>query len=402
MWLRASRKPVGVSDDAAGWRAKGDEQRPVPPGDRVCPRLRAECAHLSREEDEDRRRPAYFVRHRRTWSEIMIAKPHRLSVLELCAGAGGQSLGLEGAGFDLAAAVEIDAAACATLRLNRPSWDVREADLREFDAREFRGVDVVAGGVPCPPFSIAGKQLGPDDERDLFPSALRIIEQTRPAAVLLENVRGLAGSKFDAYRKSLLERLVDLGYRPQGMLLNACEYGVSQLRPRFLIVALRPRAAQSFAWPAPSLRPPPTVGHLLRSLMAARGWKGAAAWAQTANDIAPTLVGGSKKHGGPDLGPTRAREAWARLGVDGRGLADEAPSRDAPVGHMPRLTLAMAARVQGFPDTWRFAGGKTASYRQIGNAFPPPVSDAVGREICAALTGAAGVAARDDAQRAAI
>jgi DNA (cytosine-5)-methyltransferase 1 len=115
-------------------------------------------------------------------------------------------------------------------------------------------------------------------------------------------------------------------------------------------------------------------------------WRGAASWRERANEIAPTLVGGSKKHGGPDLGPTRAKKAWAALGVDGLGLAD-APPESNFVG-MPRLTVRMTARIQGFPDSWRFAGKKTASYRQIGNAFPPPVAQAVGTSIMAALEAA--------------
>jgi len=94
-------------------------------------------------------------------------------------------------------------------------------------------------------------------------------------------------------------------------------------------------------------------------------------------------VGGSKKHGGPDLGPTRAKKAWATLGVDGMGIANEPPAKDF-VG-MPRLTVRMAARIQGFPDTWQFYGKKTSAYRQIGNAFPPPVACAVGKQIKVAL-----------------
>jgi DNA (cytosine-5)-methyltransferase 1 len=99
--------------------------------------------------------------------------------------------------------------------------------------------------------------------------------------------------------------------------------------------------------------------------------------------VAPALVGGSKKHGGADLGPTRAKEAWAKLGVDGRGVADAVPSKD--FNGMPRLTVRMAARIQGFPDSWQFAGRKTAAYRQVGNAFPPPVARAVGVAIAEAL-----------------
>ena len=126
------------------------------------------------------------------------------------------------------------------------------------------------------------------------------------------------------------------------------------------------------------------MGELLHDLMAANKWRGAGRWREQANAIAPTLVGGSKKHGGPDLGPTRAKRAWAALGVDGMGIWDDAPARDF-VG-MPRLTTRMTARIQGFPDDWQFSGRKTAAYRQIGNAFPPPVAAAVARQIFTALS----------------
>jgi len=120
--------------------------------------------------------------------------------------------------------------------------------------------------------------------------------------------------------------------------------------------------------------------------MSANGWAGAKAWAKKADDIAPTLVGGSKKHGGPDLGPTRAKRQWAELGVDGMGIADAAPDAMHPIDKMPRLTVRMAARIQGFPDSWEFAGRKTAAYRQVGNAFPPPVAAFVAGRIADAFT----------------
>ncbi len=311
-----------------------------------------------------------------------------LTSLEVCAGAGGQALGLERARFDHVAAVELDQHATGTLRANRPAWRVVTGDIRELDGREFRGIDLFAGGVPCPPFSIAGKRLGPDDGRDLFPTALRLIGEALPAAVMLENVPGLATARFREYRSSIALQLERLGYRVDWQVLNACNFGVPQLRPRFILVALRPRAFGHFVWPGPQASPP-TVGGTLRDLMAARGWPGAFAWAQNANGIGPTLVGGSKLHGGPDLGPTRARESWKLLGVDGRGLADEAPDAEFPVNGFPRLTVRMAARIQGFPDDWMFAGRKTAAYRQVGNAFPPPVAEAVGSAIRHALAGRA-------------
>jgi DNA (cytosine-5)-methyltransferase 1 len=126
------------------------------------------------------------------------------------------------------------------------------------------------------------------------------------------------------------------------------------------------------------------VGETLKDLMAADGWEGAEEWALNANTIAPTLVGGSKKHGGPDLGPTRARRAWLALGVDGKTLAESAPEPGF-IG-IPRLTVQMAARIQGFPDSWHITGRKTHAYRQVGNAFPPPVAEAVGIQIKKAIS----------------
>lgn len=307
-----------------------------------------------------------------------------MNSLELCAGAGGQALGLEIAGFEHTALVEIEPPACATLRLNRPNWNVIEGDLRCFDGRPYKGIDLLAGGVPCPPFSKAGKQLGEDDERNLFPEAIRLVDECRPQAVMLENVRGLLDAVFDDYRNSVEKQLKKLGYIPGWRLLNASDYGVSQLRPRVVFVGIRKDLAGGFSWPEPQKNEPLTVGELLHDLMAVNGWCGADSWREQANAIAPTLVGGSKKHGGPDLGPTRAKRAWASLGVDGMGIWDDAPPRDF-VG-MPRLTTRMAARIQGFPDSWQFFGRKTAAYRQVGNAFPPPVASAVGRQIVAALS----------------
>lgn len=304
----------------------------------------------------------------------------KLTSIEICAGAGGQALGLERAGFDHEVLIEVDADACKTLSLNRPKWDVRQEDLRDFSGLPYRGsIDLLAGGVPCPPFSKAGKQLGHVDERDLFPEALRLVEEIQPKAVMLENVRGLLDEIFDPYRNKISNRLRELGYEPEWRLLNASDYGVPQLRPRVIFVATRNDIAGSFEWPQANPAKTPTVGQALEDLMAANGWFLTKRWVEWANEIAPTLVGGSKKHGGPDLGPTRAKKAWASLAVDGHGIADQAPSIDFK--GFPRLTVRMAARIQGFPDDWIFSGKKTASYRQIGNAFPPPVACAVGRQI---------------------
>lgn len=307
-----------------------------------------------------------------------------LVAIELCAGGGGQALGMELAGFHHAAVVEYEPHYCTTLRRNRPHWNVIQDDIRNFRSQDFTGVDILAAGVPCPPFSIAGKQLGSDDERDMFPAVLAITEALRPRAILFENVPGLATAKFESYRRNLLMKLCRLGYQPEWKVLQASDYGVPQLRPRFVLVALQPRDAEFFEWPEPS-GPFRSVGETLVDLMGANGWPGAEGWARGAMAIAPTIVGGSKKHGGPDLGPTRAKRQWRALGVDGMGIADGAPDDRFPEAGTPRLTVRMVARLQSFPDEWEFMGSKTVAYRQVGNAFPPQVARAVGLAIRRAM-----------------
>ena len=317
--------------------------------------------------------------------------------IELCAGAGGQALGLHWAGFRHNLLIEIDKSACQTLTNNNQKHDlgwrnILNQDLLDFSKTESiycKDVDLVAGGVPCPPFSKAGKQLGKHDERNLFPAALEIVKQANPKAVMLENVPGLLESRFDSYRQEIDNSLLSLGYLTTWRRLNSCDFGVPQLRPRVILVALKQDFFRYFSWPQYTISAM-TVGEALYDLMVVNGWKGAEEWAQKANKIAPTLVGGSKKHGGPDLGPTRAKEAWRELFVNGHKLANSPPSSDFEgekegYENMPLLTVRMAARLQGFPDWWEIFGNKTAAYRQVGNAFPPPVAKAVGIQIYQAL-----------------
>ena len=331
-----------------------------------------------------------------------------MKAIEMCAGAGGQAIGLHEAGFSHAALIEIDHHACETLRLNNQKHDlgwsnIIEGDLKHFAENEAESyqdqVDLLAGGVPCPPFSKAGMQLGCDDERDLFPTALDIVRKINPKAVMLENVPGLLEEKFSDYRNEICDALFEMGYLSDWKLHNASDFGVSQLRPRVILVAMKPEYFKYFHWPSPLNTKPKTVGEALHDLMSSNGWEGADQWKARANKIAPTLVGGSKKHGGPDLGPTRAKRQWQELGINAHrvGNDDESPGagfkgvlkRDGTIQTgcegMPLLNVQMAARIQGFPDYWRFFGGKTHAYRQVGNAFPAPVAKAVGEQIIKAL-----------------
>ena len=195
---------------------------------------------------------------------------------------------------------------------------------------------------------------------------------------MLENVKGILSKKFDSYRKHIINELTVLGYKCSWQLINSSDYGVSQLRPRAILIALKNEYFEYFTWPTKNASFRPSIGELLFEEISASGWD-ATRWAAQAKGIAPTLVGGSKKHGGADLGPTRAKQAWAEIGIDGKGLADSPPLPGFDA--MPRLTLQMTALVQGFPLSWKFAGRKTPAYRQVGNAFPPPVAKAIGESI---------------------
>ena len=310
-----------------------------------------------------------------------------LTSVEICAGAGGQALGLEQAGFAHEAVVELDADACETLRRNRGAeWKVNQDDVANLDGRAYAGIDLLAGGVPCPPFSIAGKQLGHADERDLFPQALRLVEEAQPRAVLLENVRGLAASRFDGYRRQVLGRLSDLGFETWWDVVHASEHGVPQLRPRFVLVAdpaavggrvPLARAVGSAATHGGRAAGRPDGGRRL----AGRGQLGRPGRRHRA-DHRRRQQEARRPGPGPDPGPcgleaARRERAGHRRRAARAGLA---------AGQPPKLTVRMVARLQGFPDWWQLAGRKTAAYRQVGNAFPPPVARALGAAIAAALT----------------
>ncbi|MDT6983847.1 DNA cytosine methyltransferase [Streptomyces lusitanus] len=381
----------------------------------------------------------------------------QLTSIEICAGAGGQAIGLHQAGFGHLALVEIDAHAVETLKLNiedhevwaweREHCDVLAGDVKEFDPYRdvkksaellrMRGLDLLAGGVPCPPFSHAGKQLGKDDERDLFPRMLELVEILNPRAVMIENVRGIMDPKFSDYRDWITARLQGGEYRgDDGQMakdpglgytvakwgvLEASDFGVPQLRPRAILVAFREDIIKDlkYEWPTPTLEEPVSVAAALQPSMlerysryfegihAQRAREAYEKWLHKAQKrdaelkgkgggIAPTLVGGSKKHGGADLGPSRAKEAWRQLGISGLGVANDIETcekkhtedRDLFRPDGPMLTVRQAAIVQGFPREWDFFGGKTAQYRQVGNAFPPPVARAVGQSIADVLRAA--------------
>ncbi|MDH6680580.1 DNA (cytosine-5)-methyltransferase 1 [Rhodococcus sp. LBL1] len=321
----------------------------------------------------------------------------RLTSLEICAGAGGLALGLEHAGFDPLLLLDNRREACETLRANRPGWDVRQVDLLEFDpvdSQHVYDVDLLVAGLPRLKAKAAVSRTRDNDgELGLIKATVMLTYGVQPRAVLIDNVPDLVtSSTYAPLREYVEDELTHLGYTLHWFVVNAADYGVAQDRKHGILVAFKGSGAESFEVPPPRIDPDLTVGNVLYESMSAGGWSRAVEWAEQANRLAPTLVGGSWERGGADLGPTGSKTAWARMGVDAGTVADTVPGPDfvwIPDGGrdgMVKLTVDQAALLQGFPDGWAIAGRKTARYRQVGNAMPPPLARALGTAIRKALS----------------
>jgi DNA (cytosine-5)-methyltransferase 1 len=319
------------------------------------------------------------------------------SFVDLCSGAGGLALGLEQAGFRPRLLLDEDADACATLSANRPDWNVLRKDLLDFDPVEHPvayDVDLLSAGLPRVKSSATVGRADSGVEERLLEATVYLVHAIRPKAMLIENVPGLAhADDYREFRDFARAELSHLGYEFSWFVVNAADFGVPQNRKQGVLVAMEEQLAAAFRPPTPVVREPVTVGEALAESMASRGWSDAARWAAQADEPAPTLVGGSKNRGGADLGPTGAKRKWATMGVNAHTVGDSLPDADFDWDpergrdHMVKITVEQAALLQGFPTDWQITGRKTARYRQVGHATPPPVGKALGLAVAEALEG---------------
>ncbi|MBX3576245.1 MAG: DNA (cytosine-5-)-methyltransferase [Rhizobiaceae bacterium] len=313
--------------------------------------------------------------------------PYRLTSLEICAGAGGQAIGLHAAGFDALGLYEHNPNAVATLSANYPLGPTHLADVRTVDFTAYKGkVALVAGGVPCQSHSSLGLQRGRADDRDLFLEAVRLVRETEPQAFFFENVEGFSFKKNADYRAELYGLFSELGYESRLFSIRGDDYGLAQGRPRVAFVGFRDGAMARFRMPPVLTKQPINVGEALYDLVAENGWEGAREWAETkASVLGPTIVGASEASGRLGFSSNLRKHKWIEMDIDPVGIGREAPRR----GHRGpfKLTLAMGARLQGFPSEWNFQGSLTSRKRQIANALPPVMAKAVGLAIYSALTG---------------
>lgn len=308
------------------------------------------------------------------------------SVLSLFSGAGGLDIGFEEAGFEVTACLDNDLESCKTLRHNRPGWVVHDMDILEFDPPPQ--ADLVVGGPPCQGFSSAGKGDPEDPRNFLWREYLRVVDTVRPRGVLLENVSGMAHGKNRHHLQGVMRALRRLGYQLSFGVLNAADFGVPQVRRRLILVGLQEEL--------PSL--PTGNPEVRRSVRAAiDDLVGIVdpALNQVPNRHAPHVVARWRllKYGESDPQYRRARlhpdkpshtiRAGGGYGPRGDHLAGFHP----PIHYkLPRqLTVREAARLQSFSDSWRFQGSKTAQGRQVGNAVPPLLAEALARHLMQTL-----------------
>lgn len=318
-----------------------------------------------------------------------------LTFVDVCSGAGGLALGLELAGFTPRLLLDIDKYACDTIKGNRPHWNVLKSDLLDFDPvdhPEVYDVDLLTAGLPRVRSSATVTRRGSDSELRLIEATAYLVHAVQPRALVIENVPNLVDDdSFAPTRDFLHKELEHLDYELAWFVLNASDFGVPQDRKQGILTAVKRRWASFFRPPRPTVGVHTSVGEALAPSMRSRGWRDADRWAAQATRPAPTLVGGSKTHGGPDFGPSGTKARWRRMGVYTKSFGNEPPAADfrwdPSLGDdgLLRITVDQTALIQGFPEDWRFAGSKTARYRQIGNAAPPAVGEALGRAVADAL-----------------
>ncbi|MCX7237290.1 DNA (cytosine-5-)-methyltransferase [Polynucleobacter sp.] len=335
-------------------------------------------------------------------NELMPKKPrNKFTTLSLFSGGGGLDLGFDRAGFEHVASYELIPVCGETLLLNRPSWTVysgpESGDVTKVEWKRYAGkVDVIHGGPPCQPFSIAGGQLGHADERNMWGEFNRAVNAIKPKAFVAENVLGLMGAKFDGFVKTqILDQLTD--YYIIKFELNAANFGVPQIRRRVFFVGFRTKKAfDKFLIPTSThssvaLKKSKMIADLFEGQMGkTMGVRKALGLKNIGIDsFAPTLRSGftGKRNTTSILNSKAGQKSWGELEIWPNGVqasrqsASQFPAQD---GHF-RLSVEDCALLQGFPEDWKFAGAVYQILGQIGNSVCPPVAYAVAINVAKAL-----------------
>ena len=333
----------------------------------------------------------------------------KYSVVELFAGCGGLALGFEEAGLNCLFANDIDRDSCKTLKENRPNWHVVNKDIHEITDNEFKklkGADVVSGGFPCQAFSYAGKKMGFNDTRGtLFYEFARAVKIIKPQICIAENVRGLISHDNGNTLKTIIDVMEnDIGYEvinPQ--MCQAIFYEVPQKRERLFLIGIKKGSGLRFNYPD-KISEPYTVkdalkkGRLYKTNVPKTEFQkytkrkqqimskvpGGGNWRNLPEKLQKEYMGGSYHLGGGKTGIAR-RLSWDEPSLTlTTAPAMKQTERAHPEENRP-LTYREYARIQTFPDKWKFIGSLNSKYKQIGNAVPVNLAKYIGYEIINSL-----------------
>ncbi|WP_312418782.1 DNA (cytosine-5-)-methyltransferase [Shinella sp.] len=357
-----------------------------------------------------------------SWAEpvagnVTPALPGRLSLrpvkvlksVELCAGAGGEAIGLCAAGFRPSLLVDNNMHAALTLQANRPDWKVLRKRLDASKvAKELAflqgTVDLVAGGVPCQPFSAGGKSRGENDKRNQFPQAIDIVKTVRPKAFYFENVEGLLDSTHTPFLLEILSRLQELDYSIGTYIVDAAEWGLPQRRRRMIIYGLsNDLGVKELLVPKPSRdlrtnfqnsvvdilfpywsksKTPHVDKFPAKDQEAYDLW--VEAWlAEYGTEIAPTVTG---------VNPSPAVQGnWKEVGLDYGRLVPEPvkPGEVSRDNKLAPITIPLLMRLQGFPEGWQLSPNASLTVQRtlVANAFPPVLARVIGQQLHGVISG---------------
>lgn len=320
-----------------------------------------------------------------------------MKVIELCAGAGGLALGFENAGLKHELLVEIDKDCVATLNKNRPNWNVLHADIKELDFTPYEA-DIVVAGLPCQPFSCAGKKLGFDDTRGtLFFDYARCLKETNPKMCIIENVEGFVRHDKGKTIETIINVLKnELGYEVQFKVLNAVDYGLAQKRKRMFLVGTKDGLIFNYPKKQKGM---PTLRNALKDVPDSEGVEYSVnkkkvlelvppggCWVDLPEDIQKEYMGKSFYSGGGKRGMAR-RISWDEPCLTLTTSPCQKQTERCHPDEVRPFRIREYARIQGFPDDWEFAGALTSQYKQIGNAVAVNVAEALGKEVIKAFKG---------------
>lgn len=316
-----------------------------------------------------------------------------MRVVDLFCGCGGLSLGLSQAGFEHELLLDIDKDCIETIKLNCPHWNTQLEDVRNISLTEYIDIDLLTGGIPCQSFSNVGKGKGFEDERgSIFFDFVKRINEAKPKVFLLENVKGLVTHNKGNTLSTILSSLREVGYYVNYKLLNAVDYSVPQKRERIIILGVKEDLSFPFIFPSP-VNSRMTLRDTIMDSPISEGFSYSenkrrvleqvplgGCWRDLPENVQKEYMKSSYYSGGGKTGIAR-RLSWDEPSLTLTCSPIQKQTERCHPSEPRPLTVREYARIQTFPDSWRFSGSTGSKYKQIGNAIPVNFAYFLGQSV---------------------